>query len=140
MKEVRESYFEAKHDTSIDAIMVDWLTNVTSEEYKTGMYHIVNLLKANPTGTLLVNTVNLGVVSNEDHLWSQTEWLQQVLAAGLKTTVMITSSDILAQMALDDVVEGVKSASNNRVEVHYFDNKVDARSWLIKRAESVSSS
>ncbi|GEM_PF-2339177 len=139
MKEVRESYFEAAYDESINAIVSRWHTAPSSKEFRTGMNHIVTLLQSSPTGTLLSDTTNLGAISDEDQVWSYTEWLGQALEHEYETLVLIMSSDIFAQMSVEDIMEQANAATNNRVVNQYFDNEQDARAWIKQRSESVSS-
>jgi 3D (Asp-Asp-Asp) domain-containing protein len=96
------------------------------------------MLQEQPTGTLLTDTTNLGAINEEDQVWSYTEWLEQALVAGYDTLVLIMSSDIFAQMAVEDIMEQANAATKGRVVNQYFDNEQDARAWIKQRSETVS--
>jgi len=138
MKKISESFFEAEYDQSLNVIVAKWLTFTSSQEFRTGMNHLITMLKEYPTGTLLTDTTHLGAIGEEDQVWSYTEWLEQALVAGYDTLVVIMSSDIFAQMAVEDIMEQANAATEGRVVNQYFDNEQDARAWIKQHSETVS--
>ncbi|MEM6841566.1 MAG: hypothetical protein AAF632_05035 [Bacteroidota bacterium] len=87
---------------------------------------------------MMSDTTHLGAVSEEDQAWSTGEWLEQALAAGYDTSVLITSPDIFAQMAVQDITEEITASTQGRVTHQYFDNEQSARAWVEQRSETVS--
>jgi hypothetical protein len=138
MEKISETFFEAEYDQSLNTIVSNWLTLPSSQEFRTGMNHLITMLQEHPTGTLLTDTTNLGAINEEDQVWSYTEWLEQALVAGYDTLVLIMSSDIFAQMAVEDIMEQANAATKGRVVNQYFDNEQDARAWIKQRSETVS--
>ncbi|MEM6845774.1 MAG: hypothetical protein AAF944_01630 [Bacteroidota bacterium] len=138
MEKIVESFIEAEYDQSINAVVSQWLTPPTSEEFRVGMNHLITMLQNSPTGTLLTDTTNLGAINEENQVWSYTEWLENARAAGYDTLVLIMPSDIFAQMSVEDIMEQANAATKNQVVNQYFDNETDARAWIMQRAEEVS--
>ena len=138
MENIKESFIAVEYDQSLNAIFARWLTPPSSQEFRIGMNHIITLLREYPTGTLLTDTTNLGAINEEDQVWSYTEWLEQAVAAGYNTLVLIMSPDIFAQMSVEDIMEQANVATKGQIVNQYFDNEQDAKAWIEQRKEVVS--
>ncbi len=138
MEKVSESFVEIEYDQSLNIISLKWLTSPSSQEFRMGMNHLITILQAYPTGTLLTDTTHLGALSEEDQTWSYTEWLEQAVTYGYDTLVLIISPDIFAQMAVEEIMAQANAATQGRIVNQYFDNEQDARAWIKQRSETES--
>ncbi len=128
MKNVDLGFFQARYDEQLDAIVETWCTAPTSEEFRIGMNKIIDLMKANQTGALIGDTRELGAMSEEDQQWSFTDWLTRALEVGYHSFAVIVSSDVFAQMSVEDTLTEVQAKTT--VTIQYFDDEEKAREWI----------
>ncbi|MFP4294109.1 MAG: hypothetical protein ACLFQ0_20950, partial [Cyclobacteriaceae bacterium] len=120
MTKVDLGYFTAHYDAELDAIVETWVTSPTSEEFRTGMNKIIDLMAKHKTGALLGDTKELGALSEEDQQWSFTDWLARALEVGYHSFAVIISPDIFAQMSVEDTLTEVQAKT--KVTIQYFDD------------------
>jgi len=128
MTKVDLGYFSAYYDAELDAIVETWVTSPTSEEFRTGMNKIIDLMAEHKTGALLGDTKELGALSEEDQQWSFTDWLARALEVGYHSFAVIISSDIFAQMSVEDTLTEVQAKTT--VTIQYFGDEDKAREWI----------
>jgi len=138
MEKINLTYFEAYYDDSVDAIIQTWKKEPTSEEFREGMNLLIELMNKNSTGALLSNTTSIGAISPEDQEWSYTDWLQRALTIGYHSFAVIISTEIFAQMSVEDVLSEVETGES-KLKTQHFNSEEKAREWLatIKKTEKV---
>ncbi len=102
---------------------------MTDEEYKTLALKQVAVLEEKKPFNWLVNLAELKFA-----LTPQTqEWADglfpRILNAGVKKIAFIISSDVFAQISVEQLMEE-KNVKTANFEIHYFDNEKDALKWF----------
>lgn len=136
MTKVDLGYFQAYYDEELDAIVETWVTSPTSEEFRTGMNKIIDMMAHYKTGALLGDTKELGALSEEDQQWSFTDWLTRALEVGYHSFAVIISPDIFAQMSVEDTLTEVQAKTT--VTIQYFDDEEKAREWILSTRKAAS--
>lgn len=136
MTKVDLGYFQAHYDEELDAIVEKWVTSPTSEEFRTAMDKIIDLMAEYKTGALLGDTKELGALSEEDQQWSFTDWLERALKVGYHSFAVIISPDIFAQMSVEDTLTEVQAKTT--VTIQYFDDEEKAREWILSTRKAAS--
>jgi len=102
---------------------------MTDEEYKTLALKQVAVLEEKKPFNWLVNLAELKFA-----LTPQTqEWADglfpRILNTGVKKIAFIISSDVFAQISVEQLMEE-KNVKTANFEIHYFDNEKDALKWF----------
>ena len=125
MIDLDNSYLRVQYNQHTDSVEVTWKTPPTSEEFRTGMNQAIDSMEKHQTGSLLSDTTHLGALSEADQQWSYTDWLQRALATGYQRFAVVVSSDIFAQMSVEDTLSQVQG-----VTIQYFDTFAEGQEWL----------
>ncbi|WP_338759374.1 hypothetical protein WAF17_11600 [Bernardetia sp. ABR2-2B] len=66
--------------------------------------------------------------------WVDNEVFPRFIAAGLKKYAIIVSKEFIAQLSIEQTMEGDKGTQT--FEVQYFDNTEEAHNWILNRLSS----
>jgi hypothetical protein len=89
----------------------------------------IDLLKQYGATKWLSDNREIGPHSEEDGVWTNTDWLPRVIAAGWKYWALVVPDDVRARMNMS---EFVNSFYEKGIRIMVFTNLDDAMSWLEK--------
>ena len=113
------------YDELIDAVCLTLIGFVESANYRALLNKSIELLAQCKTCKLLSDTSQMEVIAIEDQDWSENDWAKRAIAAGLKYNAIVLSMDILSKLSIEYITNHAKV-----VNVKYFDNVADAKTWL----------
>jgi hypothetical protein len=79
----------------------------------------------------LADLRNLGVVSQDDQTWSNTDWFPRAVQGGIRYMAIVVPENVIARWSVDSIVQRVTEAN---LTIHYFDNTEQAKEWLRTQA------
>ena len=104
--------------------------NMDETEYKQEMKkNAEEYEKHGPTKSLVDLRNFLYTISPETQEWTDNEIFPRFLNAGLKKIAFVVSSDLFAQVSLEQMME--ENNANLSFESRYFDHYFQARDWLM---------
>jgi len=113
------------YDELIDAVCLTLIGYLESDTYRAMLNKCIELLAQCKTCKLLSDTSQMEVIAIEDQDWSENDWAKRAIAAGLKYNAIILSMDIFSKLSIEYITDHAKI-----VNVKYFDNIADAKTWL----------
>ena len=116
-------------DDELDAVLLRWHGFATSESFRAHMELCIELLEATGANKMYADARNQGAISDEDKLWSITEWATQADEAGLEALVIVYPESVIAKMSVDSVIEQV----DDDIERLITDDVTEGRNWLADR-------
>ncbi|MFA9428288.1 hypothetical protein [Natronorubrum sp. A-ect3] len=116
-------------DDELDAVLLRWHGFATSESFRAHMELCIELLEATGANKMYADARNQGAISDEDKLWSITEWATQADEAGLEALVIVYPESVIAKMSVDSVMEQV----DDDIERLITDDVTEGRTWLADR-------
>lgn len=126
-----ESYLSIDYDEALNAIYCSWRIAPSPSEFRQGMNNIIEAMKTHKTGRLMSDTAQIGALDPEDQEWSSSVWLEKAIKeANYSHFAVIVSSDVFAQMSVEDTLLTVQASST--VQIQYFESKEIASQWLME--------
>lgn len=116
-------------DDELDAVLLRWHGFATSESFREHMRLCIELLEATGANKMYADARDQGAISEEDKLWSITEWAMQADAAGLDALVIVYPESVIAKMSVDSVMEQV----DDDIERLITDDVTEGRNWIAER-------
>ncbi|SIS14377.1 hypothetical protein [Natronorubrum thiooxidans] len=116
-------------DDELDAVLLRWHGFATSESFRAHMELCIELLEATGANKMYADARDQGAISEEDKLWSITEWATQADEAGLDSLVIVYPESVIAKMSVDSVMEQV----DDDIERLITDDITEGRNWIAKR-------
>lgn len=113
-------------DDELDAVLLRWHGFATSESFRAHMRLCIELLEATGANKMYADARDQGAISDEDKLWSITEWATQADEAGLDYLVIVYPESVIAKMSVDSVIEQV----DDDIERKITDDVTEGRTWL----------
>lgn len=121
-------------DDELDAVLLRWHGFATSESFRAHMELCIELLEATGANKMYADARNQGAISDEDKLWSITEWATQADEAGLEALVIVYPESVIAKMSVDSVIEQV----DDDIERLITDDVTEGRNWLADHPATVT--
>lgn len=113
------------YDQYYDCVCLTLKGYSEGEVYRTLLNKAIELLKKYNTRKLMGDTRQNEVITLEDQDWTNNDWAQRAIEAGLKYNAIVLSEDIFGRLSVESMVDNAKT-----VIVKYFDKVVDAKEWL----------
>ena len=104
-----------------------WNGKGLDDKYQDGLNNALKLIKEKKLTRWIGELTNLGVISQDNQHWTNTEWFPAALGAGLTRIAVVVSSDIFGKMSVDSIMSKVADGVYSR----YFDKLEDAKKWII---------
>ncbi len=121
-------------DDELDAVLLRWHGFASSESFRAHMRLCIELLEATGANKMYADARDQGPISDEDKLWSITEWASQADDAGLDALVVVYPESVIAKMAVDSVMEQVEDDIDRLIT----DDVEEGREWLADRPATVT--
>lgn len=126
-----QTYFEKDYITigynkDAHAVVSQWTTPPTSDEFRKALDAILAALEHFKTGKQVSDTTHLGAMHPEDQKWVATDWFEKALKAGYSHLAIIVPSDVFTQMSVEDTFSNVTSP----IPYTYFDTMETAIAWI----------
>ena len=126
-------YLQISLDEEKSIIINKWLPttkDMTDEEYQENMLEFVKLAEAHkPKFHLIESEEFLYGITVDMQEWTNNEIFPRLAAAGIKKIAFTVSSELVAQMSIEQALEEDKAAA---FQVKYFDSKEDAVNWFFE--------
>ena len=123
----KSDYIHISLDEQLPAVVMDWKTAPTSNEFKHGLNKGLELVKEQRVTKWLAHLEHLGALDEADQDWSNQNWFPRALASGIRHMAILVSSDIFNQIAVENIMSKVPGTA---LTVQYFNNPQSARAWL----------
>lgn len=110
----------------------DWFLtteNMSDEQYKADMLKFAELATIHKPKYHLINSVNfLYTITIEMQEWTNKTIFPQLIEAGIKKIAFLVSSEMIAQMAIEQTLE---ESNAGAFKIKYFDTEKEALNWLL---------
>lgn len=121
------SYITIHWDEQLYCVIMEWKRFVEGPDFKKGLNTGLELVQEKGTHKWLADLRRLGVVTQEDQEWSNTDWFPRAITAGLTHMAIVVPHNIIAKWSVDRIMSKVEGTN---LTTHYFDNVEQAREWL----------
>ncbi len=125
-----EQYFETDYarisfDSDCNYILLDWLDQPTSTEYRECKEKLLASFSHFKNGKVVSDTIHTGALLPSDQEWTGTEWMKRAREAGHSHVAFIFPKDVFTLMSL----EGIFSYQDS-VSTGHFDTLEAAVGWI----------
>lgn len=121
--------FFDKENQMFEEIFTDKTSHWSAEGFKNEMLKLVELTKEYRPIKALVNLKNfLFPIEPDLQEWQNREVFEKGVELGLKQTAMLVSSNIFAQVSVEQTMD---EESGKKIPNRYFENEDEARQWLL---------
>ena len=117
----------------LNCILLEWKGDVLLEEWIEILMRGVEEVRLHNVTNWIGDTSNLGATGEEHNQWIQEFWLPKVTEAGIKKLVVVLPNDVLGEMAMQEIMEGVKNnSSENKTALQstYTKDMKEAIDWI----------
>ena len=123
---IDEPYLKLEWDEINRIVVADWHGFFTSEKFRAGLLKGLEVIAQYHAANWLADTTEAKVTAIADQNYLAYEWTSLAMERGLRRIAYIVPTDIIAQMALNRIVNETKG-----LEIKYFSNRDEARQWLV---------
>lgn len=120
-------YLTITHAPESDAVVMQWKARASGEDFRGGLDRGLALLKEKRTSRWLANMRDLGIVTQEDKEWVNTNWFPRAIEGGMRFMALVVPKSALSKMSVKHIMNEVDGAD---IVTHYFDDVDDAHVWL----------
>lgn len=125
-------YFEAPYITihwneENKYVRMEWTKWVQGENFRDALNKGLDLLKEKKSCKWLADLRELGVVTEEDQNWSNTDWFPRALQGGINCMALVVPKKTIAKMSVNNIMAKIEGTD---LVTHYFDEVEEAVNWL----------
>ena len=133
LKDEQQTVFiETEYLESKKILYSNWMGSYLSvEQIQQGGYLMLNEIQQHNCILLLNDNRNLEGVWDEANEWIATEWVPQMVQAGLMKMAHMLSQNLYAQVSAVFFEENTNKIENV-FQLKMFDNQEDAEKWLLE--------
>ncbi|MCS7019895.1 MAG: hypothetical protein RMJ87_12170 [Cytophagales bacterium] len=114
-----------QYDEQCGCVLLTLKGYAQGSEYRDLMNQAILLLKKHNCSKLLGNTSQSEVIPLEDQDWTNSEWAERAIQAGLRYNAIVLAEDIFGRLSIESITESAKT-----VVVQYFNSLSEAKKWL----------
>lgn len=115
------------YDPDVPCIVVEWHGYATTLQFREVKENILWLLTEKQCSKILADTTHLPIISTEDQVWVNEDWLPRAQEVGYRACGMVNSRFYFSRIAIRSMM---KHANRNELPLEYFDSPAAARAWL----------
>ena len=119
-------------DAKLGMVELDARGDPTSAQYRTIMDRLLQIVKEKNASKLLGDCGNVGAVSFEDLLWTETDWSTRLAKTKMKYVAIIMPKSLGLHMAIDKMSDKVDGKTVGQVRKFFADTD-SARKWLVSQ-------
>jgi hypothetical protein len=121
---------EISYDDSVPCAIGIFKQYATGNTYREPLEKLLELMQQEKTHKLIIDAREVGVISQQDQTWHETNWLPRFIQAGGRYAAMIPPKNILAKMSVN-YLSGTQNVVNSPLIVQFFNSFEEAREWLL---------
>ena len=127
---INSDFLEIVNDQEKGILLVRWLRNVQSHEYRSGIEQIGHILLKQGIDKLLVNNQRMGVLTMDDQGWLAEISIKVFSVINLKKLAIVSSTDFMQQYTNEILDKRVKE-STPYFPTEYFLTEREGLEWLL---------
>ena len=117
----------------LNCILLEWKGDVLLEEWIEILSRGIDEVEARKVTNWIGDTSNLGATGEEHNQWIQAVFTPKLSKAGLKKLVVVLPNDVLGEMAMQEIMDGIKDSavsSNSDMQSKYTKDINEAIDWI----------
>lgn len=122
-----------RFDAEVPCVIIENNKYTSGEDFRAALTKTLECFQENvnkyPKLGWLADTGNAEVFPDEDITWVNNVLNPQMYAAGVRYISFVVPKDVFAGMGVQEYSE---NTDPNAITVRHFDNKADARAWLVE--------
>jgi len=136
---LNESYAWIKYNPEADALHLKWRGDVTSEQYRTAMNMLVELMGTEQNGRVLNDDRLLTGIDKEDQQWAVKDWLPRAFEAGYYALAVVQTKEFFKKNPADQIAASARFFYEGKLNIRYFRNIREAQQWIVDVEQPVPS-
>ena len=117
-------------DAPLQLVRLIWKGNATGEAYRAPCFAVLKAVEELGVKHFLSDTRLMGPILFADRSWSEKEVIPKLIAAGLKRIAIVSSTDGLNVIAVDNMVNTIPMGT---AIVAFFESPSAAEKWLFTK-------
>jgi len=118
---------EIRLDGDIDALVVEWNSDIDGEPYREGMERLLEHVERRGVSDVLFDSRAQGRMEAADREWTIDDWQSRAVEAGLERVAVVYPTERVARQTVD-MAARKKPFSN--IERLFTSDPEEARNWL----------
>ncbi|MEO8067753.1 MAG: hypothetical protein ABI599_08690 [Flavobacteriales bacterium] len=108
-----------------------WKGHAAGEQYRAPSIGVLKAVQDHGMEYFLSDARRMGLILYDDRAWSEREIIPKLIEAGLKRIAIVSSSDGLNLIAVDNMVNTIPTEAP--LSVAFFDDPSAAQTWLLQK-------
>lgn len=114
------------------AVELEAIRAASSVEFRAGMERILQMVKERGARKVLADTSAVGKLSDDDLLWTVTDWLARLAKAGVRAFAVVPPKSLAAHLSFEKMSSKVAPDASG-LTTTYFKDADSAREWLAQQ-------
>jgi hypothetical protein len=110
------------------AVLLAWKGHAKGEKFRQGLDKGLELVKQHGAARWIGDCTLLGVLSQEDQDWTNTNWFPRLLQTPVSRMAVLIPKSALTRMSVDSILSKVEGTN---LTTCYFSDLAEARGWVV---------
>ena len=120
-------YASISFNAEVKTLELIWKKPTTHGVYQEVFRKSLELLKTHKATSFISDIRNEGIIGPQGSKWLQEEIIPDAVKHGLKKIAIIMNTDVFKKFYINNITN---TASNQQIQMNYFDSMADAYAWL----------
>ena len=116
----------------VKLVYLTWRSGAAGSAFRAPVEHLIEATRVHGLEYFLSDTRRMGPILFADTEWTERKALPQLIQAGMRRSAVLTSHDVLTNIAVDNMVASIPREAPYVVQ--YFAEPEPALQWLYKNA------
>ncbi|WP_439882639.1 hypothetical protein ACSX1A_05600 [Pontibacter sp. MBLB2868] len=130
MVDFENEYLHIWIDHDVHLMHSEWLSKVSSEQYRHGNNILTDMLLKNNIKFWIADSAKLGDISVEDEVWTIQEVVPKIIASGISKLARLSGEDKISFNKFKDFMEKASPTGLGELEVRQYMSYKEAADWI----------
>lgn len=130
MSSETKEYISINYQEEELLLQAQWLRSVSSEEYRTGVEQIKQLVLEKEVIFLLIDSRRLRNVPFDDQQWIKREIAPDLISSCLQKLARVLTEDVFNYISFEYLLQNITDEHKTRIEIAQFTSMEAALAWL----------
>lgn len=127
MNESNNFYYSFAYDSNINSVIMILKGYFNSYMFRKVRENLLHLIVKHKVSTVLVDTIDMNLISTEDQKWLNEDFLPRAIKQGYKACAVVNSKYYFTRVSLQAIADKVDKSI---FDLRFFDDKDSAMVWL----------